>query len=290
MVTEVERKYDITEGFSAELVGAGVAGVRAVSDPVTAELVAVYFDTADFRLASAGVTLRRRSGGGDDGWHLKLPAAALLGTAADTRLEVREPLGRATRTVPARLAALVRAYTRGRPLRPVAELTTVRRERELRGEGGRVLATLVEDGVTGRITGRTPVRREWREVELELVGGDRALLAELDAQLTGGGATRSAESSKVGRLLGDRVPDRWPGVPAARRGGPAVPAVLAALRGQVEALVGWDPLVRADEPDAVHQMRVTTRRLRALLKVFAPLLPDPDMVATTGEVRTELGW
>jgi CHAD domain-containing protein len=290
MVTEVERKYDVAEGFSAELVGAGIPAVREVSPVVTRELAAVYFDTADFRLASAGVTLRRRSGGNDDGWHLKLPAAPLRGAAPDTRLELREPLGRATRTVPARLAALVRAYTRGRPLRPVATLATVRQERELRGDGGRVLATLVEDEVTGRIAGHTPVEVAWREVELELVGGDTALLDALDAQVTGGGATRAGAASKLARLLDDRVPPRWPGTRPPRKGGPAGAAVLAAVRAQVEALVGWDPLVRADEPDAVHQMRVTTRRLRALLKVYGPLLADSELVDTAAAVRAELAW
>jgi CHAD domain-containing protein len=290
MVTEVERKYDVPEGFSAELVGAGIPAVREVSPLVTRKLTAVYFDTADYRLASAGVTLRRRSGGNDDGWHLKLPAAPLRGGAPDTRLELREPLGRATRTVPARLAALVRAYTRGRPLRPVATLATVRLERELRGDGGKVLATLVEDEVAGTVTGHTPVEVAWRELELELVGGDMALLDALDAQVTGGGATRAGAASKLGRLLDDRVPPRWPGMRPARKGDPAGVAVLAAVRAQVEALVGWDPLVRADEPDAVHQLRVTTRRLRALLKVYGPLLADSELVDMAAAVRAELGW
>src|SRR4051812_42639837 len=36
---------------------------------------ATYFDTADLRLARAGLTLRRQTGGEDAGWHLQIDAA-----------------------------------------------------------------------------------------------------------------------------------------------------------------------------------------------------------------------
>src|SRR6266481_6215523 len=48
-------------------------------------LVAVYYDTADLRLLRAGITLRRRTGGLDAGWHLKLPVGDR------TREEIRLP-------------------------------------------------------------------------------------------------------------------------------------------------------------------------------------------------------
>jgi len=59
--------------------------------------------------------------------------------------------------------------------------------------------------------------------------------------------------------------------------------LLVHLREQVEQLLAQEPRVRADEPDAVHRMRVATRRLRSALKTFAPLLSRP-----TTELRTEL--
>jgi hypothetical protein len=55
----------------------------------------MYFDTADLRLAEAGATLRRRVGGLDDGWHLK------LAVTPGVRTELQRPLGRSVRTVPA---------------------------------------------------------------------------------------------------------------------------------------------------------------------------------------------
>ena len=104
---EVEKKYAADESFElpplAELVAGSAEGRAAASTrgaPVAEgeaenqRLEATYFDTADLRLATAGLTLRRRTGGDDAGWHLKVPAGS------GARSEVRLPLGRATRTVP----------------------------------------------------------------------------------------------------------------------------------------------------------------------------------------------
>ena len=55
--------------------------------------------------------------------------------------------------------------------------------------------------------------------------------------------------------------------------GSAGAVVLDYLRQQVARLRALDPLVRADEPDSVHQMRVTARRLRSTLQSFGQVIP-----------------
>src|ERR1035437_10989616 len=113
--SEVERKFDADPGVPLpDPSGAG----GAVSEAVESQLDATYFDTADARLARQRITLRRRTGGDDAGWHLKLPAGQ------DERTEVRLPLGRATRTVPRALAREVRALVRDRPLIPIDRKST----------------------------------------------------------------------------------------------------------------------------------------------------------------------
>jgi CHAD domain-containing protein len=62
--------------------------------------------------------------------------------------------------------------------------------------------------------------------------------------------------------------------------------VLAHLKEQVDQLVLRDRGARSDEPDAVHQMRVATRRLRSALATYRPLL-DRER---TDPVRDELKW
>jgi CHAD domain-containing protein len=55
----------------------------------------------------------------------------------------------------------------------------------------------------------------------------------------------------------------------------------------VSALLYHDPLVRTSgDPEAVHQARVATRKLRSHLRTFGPLL-DPEW---TEPLRSELGW
>ena len=114
---EVERKFDVDGGFVLPDL-TGVDGVASADPPVEHDLAAVYHDTADLRLARARVTLRRRTGGHDAGWHLKLPAAA------GARREVHEPLGRAVKLPPQALRDLVRGVTRGAPTEPVTTLKT----------------------------------------------------------------------------------------------------------------------------------------------------------------------
>lgn len=63
-------------------------------------------------------------------------------------------------------------------------------------------------------------------------------------------------------------------------------AVLAHLRQHVGALLRADAGLDADLDEAVHQARVSARRLRSGLKVYGDLLRD----ATAERLRAELGW
>jgi CHAD domain-containing protein len=252
----------------------------AVGSSDEAELDATYFDTDDLRLARSGVTLRRRAGGDDAGWHLKLPVDA------DTRDELQLPLGRSTAQPPARLVSLTRVYTRGRRLEPVAKLVTKRRRWTLTGTDGHELAELADDQVHG--IGFHPASGEldWRELEIELVGdGSIQLLEALEAELRAIGARRSAAPSKLSRVLGDRLPSSdAPERPGKRATAGAV--VLAYVHEQAGILRSFDPLVRLDTPDAVHKMRVTARRLRSALQGHRRIL-DRD---ATAPLVADLRW
>ena len=62
--------------------------------------------------------------------------------------------------------------------------------------------------------------------------------------------------------------------------------VTAHLAEHVRRMRAYDPLVRADADDAVHQMRVATRRLRSSLATFRPLFDR----GVTDPLRDELQW
>ena len=195
--SEVERKFDVDPGAALPDLS-GVDPGHSVTEAVESELDATYFDTADAELARHGITLRRRTGGDDAGWHLKLPAGQ------DERTEIRLPVGLPTRTVPVALVREVRAIVGDRPLVPVAILRTTRIERILLGADGNALAAVADDTVHGqRLTGGAVELSTWREVEVELIDGDRAFLDAVSDRLSAAGLTPSGSSSKLARVLGD---------------------------------------------------------------------------------------
>ena len=198
-VIETERKYDVGADFAVpDLAGPGTG---QMSLPEIQDLTATYFDTAGLRLAAAHITLRRRTGGTDAGWHIKLPVTA------DTRRELRFPLGEPTARVPDEIAAQVAPWTAGEQLVPVALLQTERTVRRLIGPVGDVLAEVADDRVTGsRPDPVDPARWQqtdaWREVEVELVCGTPAVLDAAAARLAEAGARPSPSASKLARVLG----------------------------------------------------------------------------------------
>ncbi|MEU6892144.1 CYTH and CHAD domain-containing protein [Streptomyces sp. NPDC046557] len=254
----------------------GTAGITAVRRQGTVTLDAVYYDTPDLRLAADGLTLRRRTGGADEGWHLKLPVAPGI------RDELKAPLG--DTTVPRSLASLLRSRTREAQLVPLVRLVSRRKVKHLLDTDGTLLAELSTDTVTAE---RGPAGAAWTEVEVELADGvDPALLDAVEKTFRKAGLKVSDAPSKLARALAETgaapAPRPEPG-PADDSAGAHV---LAYLRAQREALITQDPAVRRELPDSVHQMRVATRRLRSALATYSPVL---DRTATD-PLRAELRW
>src|SRR6266550_3899197 len=92
---------------------------------------------------------------------------------------------------------LVRADTRGEPLRPVARMTTRRQRLILLGPGGESLAEVAADDVSAQTLGVTTTVSSWHEVEVELTGGDRELLEAADELLRHDGLRPAERSAKL---------------------------------------------------------------------------------------------
>ncbi|MET9617716.1 CYTH and CHAD domain-containing protein [Kitasatospora indigofera] len=296
---ETERTYAgaLDHPLSAERLPR-VAGVRTGG---TERLDAVYFDTPDLRLLRRGVTLRRRTGGHDAGWHLKTPGED--GSRTESRLPLAD--GSAAH-LPPELLARTALDTRGRPVAPVVHLRTRRDLTLLVDEEGNTLAELARDTVSARVLGGAPPAPgpgpapgavDWVETEVELVDGGAGLLDAVEAELHRGGLDRAAQQSKLGHALAGRLPDGadadgWarPAAsgPAERpaKSGSVGEALTAYLRVQAAALRTLDPAVRLDEADSVHRMRVHVRRLRSALAAHRRIL---DRTATD-PLDHELRW
>src|SRR5262249_25759150 len=243
--TETEIKYeapaDVALPSFAEL-----AEVARAEEAADEQLDAVYFDTEDLRLIRAGVTLRRRQGGHDAGWHLKIPGGN------DARREIAVPLGRTRQRVPEELARMVMVHTRGRELKAVARISTARTRQLLLDDAGEQLAEVASDDVTARALGDSPGVSRWREVEVELTGGSRDVLDAADRLLARAGLSRARRSAKLARALDFQSDgqERQPHAGAAWQAGqtslssPAGKVLAAYLASQVSALHAVAPLVR----------------------------------------------
>lgn len=293
---EREVKLEAGVGFGVPPMDDVVPGVRTVSQPEL-RLQAVYLDTPDLRLMRAGLTLRHRQE--RDGsrppvgeWTLKLPgrgAAAPRSSDRGEGLLVRREFtwpGH-LQSLPPEAGEMVRALRRSAPLGPVARLVTHRRRTELRDDTDTPLAE-IDDDVVSVMDGRRLAAR-FREIEVEITDGASAgVLAAVVGRLLTAGAVRSDDRPKVVRALGPRAAEP-PDVrrPDLDRDATVADVVRGAIADGFLRLTAHDPGVRRDEdPEAVHQARVATRRLRSDLRTFRDVL-DPGRVNPT---RAELGW
>ena len=266
----------------------GVLDGVTVTPPEAVRLETVYYDTADLRLARWGVSLRHRAG---EGWTLKLPPTRVAGDGQNQTLLERDELmfqGGAKKPPPGAIA-IVRAYVRNAELIPVARLSTVRRRVRLLDRAGGRLAEVVDDEVSVRDGRRVAAR--FREIEVEVTGPEQngdGIVAPVVARLRGAGAGAPDPTPKHIRALGPRAlepPEVSPAVVAPDS--PARDVIRSVVAQSVAALLYHDPLVRTSgDPEAVHQARVATRKLRSHLRTFGPLL-EPEW---TDALRTELGW
>lgn len=296
---EIEKKYDVDAGAVVPPLEQA-AGVARTGNPHTDLLEAVYFDTPGQVLASRRITLRRRTGGKDAGWHLKMPAGAAAGEGPRQRTELHAPLGRPD-AVPDSLLIHLHAYLRGAVPAPVVRLDTRRTTYPLYGEDGTHLADLADDHVSAERLGEdgTDARQEWREWELELVHGDPGLFGPVEELLAAAGARPAGHASKLVRALGagtkagkraaageaDAGPEGTPALLAGKRA-PAAAVVTVYLAGQIDQILAGDAAVRAEEPEAIHNMRSATRRIRSVLAAYAKLY----RASPVRKLRSELKW
>ena len=129
------------------------------------------------------------------------------------------------------------------------------------------------------------------EARLALVAGQPERLYQLALDLHDAVPFHIEHRDKVGRgysLLADNGPSA---VKASDVSFPADATIgeafyVLAKAGFVHLCGNEEPVLRSGNPEAVHQMRVAVRRLRALLSAFRPVL-DTD---ATQFLRTELTW
>lgn len=251
-------------------------------------LVTTYFDTPESGLHKRGMAFRVRRSGQRRVQTLKV-AAAEAGSAHhhhEHEAEIEDDRPDISLIRPQRMRKLLSRHKLDRSLTPVFTTDIQRDSIPLRFADSDIELALD----VGRI--RTDEReREVCEAELELTSGPRAGVIELALALCESVPFRLESRTKAARgyaMSKREVPRPVRATPlalTAKMGaGEAFEVVARAAIAQLRA--NEAAFVETADAEAVHQMRVAVRRLRAALGLFAKVL-DRD---ARSFLAAELGW
>lgn len=252
-------------------------------------LVSTYFDTPDLALRAKGISLRLRRAGRSGEQTVKFSGGFSLGLAERPEFNVpyagRVPdLSR----LPDEAAAELTKLVDGRPLVPLFSMRVTRRRWEIATPGGDRVEMALDRGSATAGSRRSDIR----EVEFELLSGDRRALFEvarpalanvafhfstkaksdLGYALLEGEIGAAAPTTAVDADLNDDMSAEM-----------ALQLVLRSCAVQISANVA--ALRVGDDPEGAHQLRVGLRRLRTALKIFAPIMAPGAADPLAGEAQ-----
>ncbi|MCK9495743.1 MAG: CHAD domain-containing protein [Dehalococcoidia bacterium] len=263
-----------------------------------AEQVDSYYDTSDWRLFFAGYSLRRRRR--DGAYEVTLKSLARTSDGPISRREINEASEDGTIPAPdgagGPVSDRVRTIAGRAPLVRLFEVRTRRRSYAVQlggtgdsdGSNGEAVAQVELDETT--VAPQTAPATTFRRVEVEVTGTPSPDIESfVQAMRHANGLTPTTTSKfEAGLQAASLDPN------AALEFGPterdpragSLEYAYAYLREQWSAFLRHAPGTRLGEDiEALHQMRVATRRLRATIRVFDAVLPAPFE-----GYRDELQW
>lgn len=288
---EIEVKL---EGESAALVHAfRVLSGERVETAEARELLSTYFDTPGNALWIRGYVLRIRVTADGNVMTLKRPETGSPVALARNEVNVTvSGLDPEVSLFGEEIADEIEEIASGVPL--IARFTVQVRRRTSLVECG---ASSVEVALDTGFVVDGAVKAPLQELEFELKTGDPAVVFELaqrvaeEFSLHLGVLTKSARGYAL--AAGELLPVRKAKPPAIAAGASLDDLIAASVEECAEHFAGnWPVLVQSDQPEAIHQMRVGLRRLRALLAVFARRIPSPKLIGLrkeAGEIAGMLG-
>jgi adenylate cyclase len=285
MAHEIELKLALPEAAQRDFLRHPL--LRQASGKQSFKLVNLYYDTPDFGLRRRGIALRLRQKGRR--WLQTVKCAGTSSGGLSSRPEWETPYAGhfdfSAIDDPQTRARLEKPKLKQRIV-PVCETSFNRTAWHFEPAPGTRIELVLDRGWIAA-GGR---REAISELEIELLAGDPAELFALARRFAERLPVAPAPLSKAER--GFRLFAQTPSVPVK-----AAPIALAAegsaARGFVAiAMACLDHLqqnhagaLASDDPEYIHQMRVATRRMRAALRLFAPLLPENLTTAIAAPLR-----
>ncbi len=273
MGQEIELKFIGPEEALARLRDSPVlkrlaAGRRAK----TRELKSIYFDTEEFALRDAGVALRVR----DEGGGFVQTVKTIGGPDAATRTEVNTAVAgfapdiRAISDKP--LKRMIEKAARGCELKTIFIVEIQRTTIVLVPKRGTEIEAAFDVGYVRAVNGDTS-EAPISEFELELLSGDVNELVSCAREVTAGVPLTLAWQSKAARgyaLAGGaaNAPVRTAMLVLPKKAS-ASDAFGRIVGHCLHHLLGnWTAVVVARDPEGIHQMRVSIRRMRSVIALF----------------------
>jgi inorganic triphosphatase YgiF len=280
---ELELKFEFDRA-DAGLIEAQPALAASSAPPSERRLISVYFDTDDFALRKAGVTLRVRDTGDRYVQTIKTANGAELFDRLEWECEIA---GRKPDLEAARKTALEPLQDRQirDALRPIFETRIDRRVYRL-GRNGTEIEVALDWGEVATATRYRPVC----ELELELKRGEPAELFSLARELSASVPLRLGVKTKAERgyaLIGEDHDGAERAAPIQLDADMACAEAFRAIAGScLRQVVANEPAMCAGDAEALHQMRIGLRRLRAAIKAFADMAVGPEQE----RIKAELRW
>ena len=282
---EVELKLDLQSGRATaasrigELLAGNLAGPQRVE-----QLESLYFDTPDGKLHDHGVSFRIRRNGKQILQTIKCVDHSSLFERGEweTELVDSKPDWQAAERTDIRRLLTKRLRRSVKPLfttkvrRTTFPLRTERANIEIALDSGSIVAE-------GRAQ---PIQ----ELELELKGGDASELFRLARELSRAVPARVSLKSKAEKgyqLLHPAAPGALKAASIELSSELQVPEAFRVIaRSCLAQILGNEAAVEQGHPEALHQMRIGLRRLRASMWFFSPVLAGPQ----TDVIKSELKW
>jgi triphosphatase len=249
------------------------------------QLVSTYFDTAGRVLEKAGMSLRLRTSGDHIIQTLKWQAAPSSGLFVRSEYEIErsvpEPdLDYVRRHCPVRL----RKELKG-PLQPIMHIEVRRTVWPIRWKGGEVSVTLDEGVIRGGANSQ-PIH----ELEVEHRRGDVAAIFAVARQIAKAVPLRLEVTSKAERgyrLAGNETGGPEKARPVKLDRSMTVISAFQAIASSCihHFAVNEAVFVAARVPEALHQMRVATRRFLSLISFCEELFSKQEQAMLDAETK-----
>ena len=290
MRRELELKLELSKSDVERLRGELPEDELGIGPPTRKKLRSIYFDTPEYDLHAAGISLRLRWQ--DGGWLQTVKADQHVDRGISNPIELEAPVDREepdlAKIADKKIKRAVQKAATGKTLKPVFETVVERTTRTIKAQGSEI-ELAVDDGEIR--TGDEA--REVREAELELKAGDVEGLLLAAEKLWAGHELKLSTRSKAEH--GYRLALRKEGTstePEKARPvrirckdtcAKAFAAILLSATRQI--LVNREVVLQTDDPNGAHQLRIGLRRLRSALHALRPLVGPGSLRTFEGCAR-----